>query len=500
LITNRYLGHLPKNRSSYLILTRFIAISVTYRNNYNFIPAFIDQALKLYTIHVHNAGYLQELNERGKKKEDRSYEQLRYDFILRNVYFDYIDILRTYGLKPYPNAKLKSLCPDLHDILNVMCYRKKKDGQNDETKTNRDVEEITPHFQKLTKDLGQPVFLVFPQKILNRKDIRFSPLLPATWSLVFNIKANIDCKCFSDKQLNVFKKGKIFPGQKTNTLDNVVMSEEMHPPFETKTITRIYDLKPLRVADQVPIGIPTFYVLVFQPRKIREQDLKVYNRERKYVRESVLPKLRSPIFKIPALSKNDKAQKTTSKDQPNKVAINKTYLDEKITALIQSYFDLISDIETNEEEFVSVEESIGTFETILKANFKTAPKEFKNIRFPKPDNHDPVDTDDMEKSLLSLLETLQYGTFKNIFEAWRCIRGEPILPHNFSRDDLYHELELFQFESKRNILVWSRTPHVIELKKHFVLPKKNIPTLLQTMNASKSQSNQNMFNMWLNPS
>ena len=108
----------------------------------------------------------------------------------------------------------------------------------------------------------------------------------------------------------------------------------------------------------------------------------------------------------------------------------------------------------------------------MKANFKTAPKEFKNIRFPKPDNHDPVDINDMEMSLLSLLETLQYGTFDNIFEAWRCIRGEPILPHNFSRDDLYHELELFQFESKRNILVWSRTPHVIELKKHFALPKK----------------------------
>ena len=67
------------------------------------------------------------------------------------------------------------------------------------------------------------------------------------------------------------------------------MSEEMHPPFETKTITRIYDLKPLR----------TFYVLVFQPRKIREQDLKVYNQEKEYVRESVLSKLRSPIFKIP---------------------------------------------------------------------------------------------------------------------------------------------------------------------------------------------------------
>ena len=79
------------------------------------------------------------------------------------------------------------------------------------------------------------------------------------------------------QQTQCLQKGGNFPGQKTNTLDNVVMSEEMHPPFETKTITRIYDLKPIHHADQVPIGIPTFYVLVFQPRKIRDQDLKVYN-------------------------------------------------------------------------------------------------------------------------------------------------------------------------------------------------------------------------------
>ena len=83
------------------------------------------------------------------------------------------------------------------------------------------------------------------------------------------------------------------------------MSEEMHPPFETKTITRIYDLKLIRLADQVPIGIPTLYVLVFQPRKIHEQDLKVYNREKKFVRDSVLPKQCMPIFKIPPLSKNE---------------------------------------------------------------------------------------------------------------------------------------------------------------------------------------------------
>ena len=140
----------------------------------------------------------------------------------------------------------------------------------------------------------------------------------------------------------------------------------MHPPYETKTITRIYDLKPIRLADKVPIGIPTFYVLVFQPRKIREQDLKVYNQEKKYVRDSVLPKLRMPIFKIPALSKNEKTQKTTSKDLPNKVTISKTYLDEVIKALVTYFFRLITEIQTNEELFTSISRSIRSFEQAMK--------------------------------------------------------------------------------------------------------------------------------------
>ena len=62
---------------------RSIIFSVTYQNYYTTIKAFIDQALKLYTIHLHDAGYLKETNEKRRKKEDYSYEQLCSDFILR---------------------------------------------------------------------------------------------------------------------------------------------------------------------------------------------------------------------------------------------------------------------------------------------------------------------------------------------------------------------------------------------------------------------------------
>ena len=113
----------------------------------------------------------------------------------------------------------------------------------------------------------------------------------------------------------------------------------------------------------------------------------------------------------------------------------------------------------------------------MKANTESAPAKFKHIRFPELDDCEQVDTDDMKMSLLSLLETLQYGTFDNIFEAWRCIRGEPILPHNFSRDDLKHELVLFHFESNRKILVWPQPPNAFELSKHFNKPREDFTNI-----------------------
>ena len=65
-----------------------------------------------------------------------------------------------------------------------------------------------------------------------------------------------------------------------------------------------------------------------------------------------------PRFLKSPLSKNDKAQKTTSKDPPNKVTINKTYLDEAIKALLPSFFCLITEIQTNDGLLTSVAKSI----------------------------------------------------------------------------------------------------------------------------------------------
>ncbi len=72
----------------------------------------------------------------------------------------------------------------------------------------------------------------------------------------------------------------------------------------------------------------------------------------------------------------------------------------------------------------------------MKNSTESGSAQFRSVRFPELDDRAHVDTDDMKKSLLSLFETLQYGNFENIYEAWCCIRGEPVLPPNFNRDDL----------------------------------------------------------------
>jgi hypothetical protein len=109
-----------------------------------------------------------------------------------------------------------------------------------------------------------------------------------------------------------------------------------------------------------------FYVVVFQPKKINEQDRKVFNQEKKHVRDVVLPKLRMPIFNIPPILKNDKAQKMTTEDLSNKITLSKTYLEASIKALVPTFFGLITEIHTNEILLTSVSRSIRMFKYAMK--------------------------------------------------------------------------------------------------------------------------------------
>ena len=65
---------------------------------------------------------------------------------------------------------------------------------------------MSPTFQALTKWTCKALDQVHALKVLHGRDIRVSPLLPATWAVIFNIKTNVDNKFFSSNKFNKFKK------------------------------------------------------------------------------------------------------------------------------------------------------------------------------------------------------------------------------------------------------------------------------------------------------
>ena len=137
--------------------------------------AFLDLSLRIFTTHIHDAGYVKEKNKKGRNKEDRSYISMRHDFILRNLYYDFVDIFRSFGLKPYLSPSVNDSCPQLADLLRIWCY--KTDCDKDDIKT------VMPVFRLLAKSCGKAVDIVHAPRVLYRRDFRVSPLLPAMWAI-----------------------------------------------------------------------------------------------------------------------------------------------------------------------------------------------------------------------------------------------------------------------------------------------------------------------------
>jgi hypothetical protein len=139
----------------------------------------------------------QRKNEKGRNKEDLSYTPMCYDFILQSTYYNFVDIFRSFSLKPYLTESVHEACPQLPDLLQVWCY------QIDCTK--EDSQSVAPTFQVLTKSGGKTLDGVHAQKVLYRRDIWVSPLLPTMWTLLYNIKKHLDVKSFSMNRCNIFK-------------------------------------------------------------------------------------------------------------------------------------------------------------------------------------------------------------------------------------------------------------------------------------------------------
>ena len=71
--------------------------------------------------------------------------------------------------------------------------------------------------------------MVHAQNILHQKDLQVSPLLPAIWAVIDNLKKSMNSNCFSINQFNVIKHGEILPGLIQYTLDNVRMIQDEGP-------------------------------------------------------------------------------------------------------------------------------------------------------------------------------------------------------------------------------------------------------------------------------
>ena len=118
------------------------------------------------------------------------------------------------------------------------------------------------------------------------------------WAILYNVKKHINEKFFTTKCIDVFKGGKIMAGINLITLDNVRMTTDAQPPYRPMPFDKIYNLKPLRTVEHIPLSYFTFFVVVFKPRNIQDSELKPWRREVDYFQQKVTPMVRLPFINI----------------------------------------------------------------------------------------------------------------------------------------------------------------------------------------------------------
>ena len=82
--------------------------------------AFLDYSLKIYTVTDHNIDVLK--RKKGKSIEDMSQTQLCYEIILQNIYFDYLNITRNFGLKLSLKNNTRDSWKELPPLLGMLYY------------------------------------------------------------------------------------------------------------------------------------------------------------------------------------------------------------------------------------------------------------------------------------------------------------------------------------------------------------------------------------------
>jgi hypothetical protein len=131
----------------------------------------------------------------------------------------------------------------------------------------------------LAKSCGKALDIVHAPRVLYRRDFQVSPLIPAMWAILYNVKKHMDEKFFATQCIDVFKAAKIMAGINLNTLDNICMTTNTQPPYHPMLLSKIYDLKPLQTVEHIPPSCFTFFVVVFKPRNIQDSELKPWRHE-----------------------------------------------------------------------------------------------------------------------------------------------------------------------------------------------------------------------------
>jgi hypothetical protein len=365
---------------------------------------------------------------------------MRHDFILQNLDYDFIDIFRSFGLKPYLSASVNDGCPQLADLLQVWCYKTDCDKE--------DIKTVTPVFRVLTKSCGKAVDIVHAPRVLYRRDFQVSPLLPAMWAILYNVKKHINEKFFSMKRIDIFKAGKILAGININTLDNVHMTIDTQPPYHPTPLNKIYDLKPLRTVEHLPLSFFTFFVVVFKPRNIQDSELKPWSREIDYFQQKVIPKVRLPLINIMLPLQTDdinSPDKKEARKPMEKLILLKNNVTAALLHMLDQAIELTLEIDTSNAVLQQSGTSITKFIDMRQYVAPNKRHIFDKIKIPQFE--EPIVTDEFTTTVLKLVRHLQLGDYNNVFKAKRCLAGGQLLPPNLNHLDISAVLHNFEYES-----------------------------------------------------
>ena len=171
--------------------------------------------------------------------------------------------------------------------------------------------------------------------------------------------------------------------------------------------------------------------MMFQPKKIKESDLKMCRQEQEHVKDMFNGKLSWPAF-----PSNSKIlwKKDLLKKRPKRLLKNSLHF------MLNEVINLIYNIK---------------FANLSMRKCKKSLAHFNAIRFMLPEEHAAKlftwyfihDTISMQNSVLELIRNLQLGEYKNVYEAKHKLISGSMLTVNFGRQDLFHVIKNFDCET-----------------------------------------------------